>query len=200
MRIIFIFVIILIYIINLIMSIKNMNENAPKTNFGREIITWKVPEYEKYERTPRWYFWAIAITLLLLFFASFNIGIFPPSIKFSPNFLFPIIVILAAIVIITHDGQDPLMVNVSLVEEGIIVGKKFYDYDEFKDFSVIYKPSQDLKSLYLEFKNPIRPRLSVSLENVNPLQIRENLLKYISENLERTDRPLSEALAKIFKL
>lgn len=177
-----------------------MQENTNNVDFGREIIAWKVPEYEKHQRSSQWYFWAVIITLLLLFFASANISLSPLSISFSLNYLFTFIVILGAIIIISHDGQEPPMVRVALTEEGIVVGRKFYDYDELKDFSVIYKPSQGVKNLYLEFKNPLRHRMSISLESVNPLQIRENLLKYVSEDLDRTDQPLSEALAKMFKL
>ncbi len=177
-----------------------MPVNINNINPGKEIITWEVHEYEKHDRSPGWYFSAIIITLLLLFLASFNIDLAPFSIKFVPNFLFTVIVILGAIIIITHDGQEPPLVKIALTEEGIIVGRKFYDYDEFKDFSVIYKPSQGVKNLYLEFQNSIKPRLSIPLEGVNPLQVRENLLKYVSEDLDRTDQPLSEALGKIFKL
>lgn len=177
-----------------------MPVNTNGINPGREIISWRVHEYDKHERTPNWYISAIAITLLLLFLSSFNISLVPFSIKFIPNFLFTVIVILGAIIIITHDGQEPPLVKVSLTTEGLVVGRKFYDYDEIKDFSVIYKPNQGVKNLYLEFNNPLKPRLSIPLEDMNPLQIRENLLKYVSEDLDRTDQPLSEALAKMFKL
>jgi len=177
-----------------------MPVNTNNINPGREIITWNVHEYDKHDRSSGWYFSAIAITLLLLFLASFNIDLSPFSITFVPNFLFTIIVVLGAIILITHDGQEPPLVKVSLTDEGIVVGRKFYDYDEIKDFSVIYKPSQKVKNLYLEFQNSLKPRMSISLQDVNPLQIRENLLKYISEDLDRTDQPLSETLAKMLKL
>ena len=92
------------------------------------------------------------------------------------------------------------MVKISLTDEGVIVGKKFYDYDEIKDFSVVYKPRQEVKNLYFEFKSFLRPRLSIPLENKNPLLIRKNLLKYLPEDLDRTDQPLSEGLGKLFKI
>jgi len=92
------------------------------------------------------------------------------------------------------------LVKISLTEEGIIVGRKFYDYDEFKNFSIVYKPKQETKSLYFEFNNSLRPRLSIPLKKMNPLLIRKNLLKYLPEDLDRTDRPLSEELGKLFKL
>ena len=160
-------------------KIKEENEN----------ISWHVPEYDKHEKTKNWYiFYSIVAFLLILY--SF----------FSGNFLFAVIIIIAAIVIVLRDGQNPAMIKISLEPEGITVGKQFHDFDEFKNFSIVYKPKEEIKNLYFEYKNSIKPRLSIHLKNNNPLLIRKNLLKYLPEDLDRTDQPLSEALAKIFRL
>jgi len=152
-------------------------------------INWQIPEYEKHERGKRWYIFSTIASLLLLLYSFL-----------SGNFLFAVIIIVVAIVIILHDGQEPQQIRVNLTDEGVEVGRKFYDYDEFKDFSVVYKPRQGVKNLYFEFKSSIRPRLSIPLQKMDPLKIREYLLKYLSEDLERIDQPLSEGLAKLFKL
>lgn len=152
-------------------------------------ISWEVPEYEKYERGKGWYIFSSMVAFLLILY-SFLTG----------NFLFAIIIIIATIVVVLHDGQETVLVKISLTDEGVVVGRKFHDYDEFKDFSIVYKPKQGIKNLYFEFKSVVRPRLSIPLEKMNPLIIRENLLKYLEEDLDRTDQPLSEELAKLFKL
>ncbi len=166
-----------------------MAKKPTTIDFGDEIVGWETPEYEKHERTKLWYIMAITIALLLLLFTFL-----------TANFLFAVIIIIAALVIILHDSREPDMVKVSLTDDGVIVGKKFYDYDELKNFSIVYKPRQDIKNLYFEFKSAVRPRLSIPLENMNPLPIRKDLLKYLEEDLDRTDQPLSESLAKLFKL
>jgi len=166
-----------------------MTENKEKMNYGQDLFAWSVSEYEKHERTKGWYMAAIIVTLLLLFFAFFTY-----------NFLFAVIIIIISLVIILHDGQNPQKVKFIITDEGLIIGRKFYDYDEIKNFSIVYKPRLDAKRLYFEFKNSLKHRLSISLENMNPLPIRETLLEYLEEDLERTDIPLSEALAKFFKL
>ena len=166
-----------------------MPKEQATIDYGDEIISWQVPEYDRHERTKLWYIIAIIITLLLLLFSLF-----------TANFLFAVIIIVAALVVILHDGREPEKVKVSLTDEGIVVGRKFYDYDEIKNFSIVYKPRQEIKNLYFEFKSAIKHRLSIPLENMNPLSIRENLLKYLEEDLDRTDQPLSEGLAKLFKL
>jgi len=166
-----------------------MPEKQNSTDFGKKIIGWKIPEYDKHERTKNWYIIAVVVGTLLVIYSFF-----------SGDFLFAAIIIIGAFIIIMHDGQEPIKIDFSITDEGVIVGKNFYDYDVLKDFSIMYKPNQQIKNLYFEFKSAIRPRLSIPLNNQNPLPIRENLLKYLPEDLERIDQPLSEALAKMFKL
>ena len=166
-----------------------MVQNQTGNDQGDELVSWQVPEYEKHQRSQTWYILASIIGLLFVFYSIY-----------TRNFLFAVIIIVVALIIILHDSREPDLVKVSLTSEGIILGRKFYDYDEIKDFSIVYKPRQGVKNLYFEFKNVVRQRLSISLENINPLSIRENLLKYLPEDLDRTDHPLSERLAKMFKL
>ena len=156
---------------------------------GKIITSWKIPEYDKHEREKNWYIIAAVVGIIFLIYSFF-----------SGNFLFAAIIIIGAFVIMIHDGQEPVVINFIITDEGLVVGRNFYNYDVIKDFSIIYKPNQDIKNLYFEFKNVIKPRLSIPLDKMNPLPIRENLLKYLPEDLERTDQPLSEALAKMFKL
>ena len=171
------------------MSINMKNQKKIISDFGEELFSWNVPEYEEHKRSKIWYISAISIAVLLILFSFF-----------TSNFLFAVIIIITALIIILNDGSKPINVNIKITEEGIIVGRKFYDYDEFKNFSVVYKPRLNVKNLYFEFNNVLKHRLSIPLNNINPLPIRENLLKYLQEDLERTDQPLSEGLAKMFKL
>jgi len=167
-----------------------MEKNELKeADFGEEIFNWKVPEHEKHERPKSWYIGAGITALALLLFAFF-----------TGNFLFAVIIIVFSLIVIWRDGQDPEMVRFSITDEGLSIGKKFIDYDEIKDFSIVYKPKLGVKNLYFEFKNPLRHRLSIPLLEMNPLIIRKSLLKYLKEDLERTDQPLSEYLGKLFKL
>ena len=152
-------------------------------------ISWLVPEFEKHERSKKWYIWAGVISSFLLLFAIF-----------TSNFLFAIIIITAALIIIIHDGKKADEVIILLDDDGVVVGRKFFDYDDLKNFSVLFKPKEDLNNLYFEFKNPVKQRLSVPLFDNDPLQIRDFLLRYLSEDLERINMPISENISKILKL
>ena len=159
------------------------------SSFELETINWEVPEYETHERTRNWYMIAAIIGVLLLVYCVI-----------TSNFLFAGIVLIGAMIIILTDGKEPAKVQIRLTDGGIEVGHKIYDYDEIKDFSIVYKPKLGVKNLYFEFKTVTKPRLSIPLLDRDPLIIRDKLLKYLQEDLERTDQPLSEGLAKMFKL
>lgn len=166
-----------------------MEESQQTTGYGQVFASWQVPEYDKHERSKNWYIAVSAVVVVLLAYSYF-----------TANFLFAVIIIVGSMVVIINDGQEPALVDVGLATDGVIVGKKFYDYDEIKHFAIVYKPNLGVKKIYFEFKNVVKPRLSIALANLNPLPIRENLLKYLPEDLERTDEPLSEKLANLFKL
>ena len=99
------------------------------SDFDLETISWEVPEYETHERSRNWYLIAGVIGALLLVYAMI-----------TSNFLFAGIIVIAAVVIILTDGKEPVKVRISLTDEGVEVGRKVYDYDEIKDFSIVYKP------------------------------------------------------------
>jgi len=167
----------------------------------QKYLKWAVPEYRKQQRGRGWYIAMAIFVIICLFFCFFTIRDWRLiSLGLSSNFLFALIIIITAIIMVINEGRDPLMVNFELGPEGIRIGSKFYDYDSFKNFSVIYKPKQSVKNLYLEFKNSIHPRVSVPLRSLEALTVRNFLIKYLEEDLERTDPPLSEQLTKLLKL
>jgi uncharacterized membrane protein (DUF485 family) len=174
-----------------------MDENKTYKN----ILTWKIPEYKKVKRSKRWYILAGVLFFMILFFNFFTISswrlVFLGS---NSNYLFSLIIIIALAIMLINESQEPLNLRFSLTPEGVKIGKRFYDYDEFKHFYVIYKPRQSVKQLYLEFNNNIRPRLSIPLRRMDALEVRNYLVKYLDEDLERNDQPLSEQLTRILRL
>jgi hypothetical protein len=164
-------------------------------------IKWQVPEYRIPDRSKTWYTATLIFTVALLFSCFFTIeGWRPIFLGPESNFLFALIIIMGVVIMMINENRPPMIINIKLDSEGVTVGSKFYDYDEFRHFSVIYKPKQSVKSLYMEFKNPIKPRLSIPLRSLDPLTIRNYLVKYLDEDLERTEPPLSEQLTKRLKL
>jgi hypothetical protein len=153
-----------------------------------ELMSWKIPEYRKYQRQQKWYAVAVVIMLGLLIYSIL-----------TGNFLFAVILIVAGITMAVHDRNDAPEIDFAIQENGIKIGESVYGYDKFDNFWIYYEPSES-KMLFFEFKNKVRPRLSIPLENKNPIKVRAILLKFLTENLQRENEPLSEQLSRILKI
>jgi hypothetical protein len=166
-----------------------------------QYIRWQVPEYRVPQRDKKWYLIAGILTFVIIFFCFFTISHWRlVYLGSSANFLFAFFIIVAAIITIVNESRPPLLVNVEMGPEGLKIGSRFYDYDSIKNFTVLYKPKQSLKSVYFEFKNTVHPRLALPLRRLDALTVRNFLIRYLDENLERTEMPLSERLTKLLKL
>ncbi len=154
-----------------------------------EKITWQVPEYDRPKRNRNWYIATIVVIIAITVYSII-----------SANYLFTIIMIIGSIMLFWHDYQEAPLINIELEEEGIVIGSKFYDYDEIKSFSIVYKPKENIKNLYLIFNNNFKNRLTIHLMDKDPLKVRRYLLQYVDENLDRVNEPMSESIAKFLKL
>jgi hypothetical protein len=173
----------------------------PEKNNSKNIIQWQVPEYSKPKRNKTWYLLAgffVLTCLFLSFFAISNWQII--FLGANSNFLFALIIVISMAIMIVHDGQEALMVTIKLGPEGVDIGRRFYDYDTIKNFCVLYKPRQSIKNLYFEFNNKMMPRLAIPLRRQDALTVRNYLLRYLNEDLNRIGPPLSEHLTKLLKL
>ncbi len=177
-----------------------MAEEAQKTE-RISSISWKFPDWERKERGRRWYILAGIFIAICLFASFFDIKNWRPVFMgYNSNFLFALIIVLAGIVMFINERRDPLEIEFFADGDGVQIGEKFYDYDILKDFSILYKPKDSLARLYFEFKNPVRPRISLAIEEQDPIAIRNFFLRYLPEDLERLNEPLSEQLTKVLRL
>ncbi|MBU1131233.1 hypothetical protein KJ840_03815 [Patescibacteria group bacterium] len=163
-------------------------KNKNNQDRGQTLAKWNFPEFEKPNRTKSWYFWAIITTFLLLLYAILTI-----------NFLFAVIIVIAAITLIIKYQSQPELITFAITEDGLELEKRFYPWEIVKDFYIIYKPSETT-NLYLNFKAITKPRLTIPLQNQSPVEIRKILTEYIDEDLEKEEEPFSEAVSKLLKL
>ncbi len=197
------------------MTVNHMDEEKKKVEEIRsedDIISWKVQEYVSPKKNRRWYLIASLVAVICIVYALLTL-----------NYIFVVIIILGAILIILTDGAKPAILDIELSDDGVKVGKEFYVYEQLDNFFIIYRPKDGIKNLYIEFKRFVKPqvsgaakagryewmlwlmnfartRLSIPLDDMNPVVIRKNLLKYIKEDTERTDIPLSEKLSDMLKM
>lgn len=158
------------------------------TNENKTIIEWPVPEYRQHSRSRRWYIIALSAFALLMLYSLF-----------TANFLFALLLIIAGIIIVLQDKRQAPSIAFAILDNGIALGRDFYDYGKLKSFWIFYEPDE-AKTLFFEFKNKFRPRLSVPLFDKNPLHVRAELLKFLTEDVSRENEPVSEQLSRLLKL
>lgn len=158
------------------------------TEAGETLFAWTVQEYDQHERGMVWYSIVGTIGLLLIVF-----GIW------SDNFLFALIIILASVILFLQSHQAPPQVPFRITETGIMINNRLYLYSEFEAFYIIYQPPE-VKTLFLDTKSPFRPILRIPLLDMNPLEIRQTLRQYLSEDTEKEEEPLTDTIARRWKL
>jgi len=167
------------------MPVNLAKENA---NIGDIIFQWTVKEYEQDVRDRRWFILMGVLGVSLILFAVL-----------TSNYLFVLVVVLFAIILFLHSMQAPLEVDFAITQTGVVIGNKFYRFSEFEGFWLIYNPPE-VKTLYFSFNSFIKHRIHIPLHDNDPLPIREHLIKFVDEDFEQEEEPLSDRLARLFRL
>lgn len=154
----------------------------------QKLISWEFIEFEKYQRTKAWY-----VTFVLVIGALLAIAVY------QVNFLFAVIVIIAAITFVHLSTKEPRTLVFSVSKAGIYINDTFFPYRKINCYYLI--SNEEIKKLFIDFNSSARPRLVINLkEDHDPDEIKGILNNYLPENKEREVEPLSEALVRFFKL
>ena len=161
---------------------------ALEENRGKVLSQWSFPETVRHARGQAWFITMGIVAALLVIYAIVTM-----------NFLFALIIVLAAAITMLHHYREPIVVACTLYELGVEVGHKFWSYKDLKKFWIIYEPPH-VKKLYFIWQTAMKPILSVPLGDQNPLKVRELLGRYLEEDLEKEREPLTEGIARVLKL
>jgi len=152
------------------------------------MCAWQVDEYPNHERSRFWYVTGAIAGVALIIYAIA-----------TANFLFAVIILMSGIIMLLSTFQPPDKTVVAIATSGIVIGGTFYNYKDIKDFSIIYEPPE-VKTLYVDFQQPWQPLVSIPLEDTDPNKIRECLLPFCLENLDRTEETLTDVVRRVYKL
>lgn len=155
---------------------------------GRPLYSWEVDEYPRHTRSVYWYIIGAIVGVALVVYAIA-----------TANFLFAVIILMIGVITLLSTFLPPDKIPVVITNTGVVVGDMYYDYDAIRDFSIAYDPPE-IKYLYFEFLSPWQPLLSIPLENNDPNEIREHLLSYCMENLDRTEETLTDIMRRLYKM
>lgn len=167
-------------------EVEEKNEN--KGDYGEVFFQWQVPEYALHERSRAWYLFMVAVAVFLIIYSIF-----------TANFLFALIIILIVFIIFLREYNKPRDLKIQITEDGIAIGNRLIAYEEIQNFYIIYYPPA-VKKLFLNMKGTILNDLSLPLLDNNPLLIREKLLVYLDEDLDKEHQTLADIFEQIFKL
>ena len=162
-------------------------EDHETIHVGDRLVSWEVDEYMRHTRSRRWYILSSILGAALIIFAIA-----------TSNFLFAVIILMIGVITLITTFTEPERINVIVTTTGIVVGDAYYDYQAIRDFSLAYEPP-DVKHLYVDFNDLWKPLLAIPLEHVDPNSVREELLPYVIENLERTEERLTDAVRRVYK-
>ena len=156
-------------------------------NHGKTLIKWHFPEFEQPERSMSWYVILFVIFAALLIYSIITL-----------NFLFAIIIVMVVVILFLHQRKDPIELEIKITEAGIEIGDKFYAYKELDKFFIIYEPPE-ISNLYIEFKSNLKPDLSIPLKKENPIKIRDILIDFLVEDIDKEEEPTSDFLTRWLK-
>lgn len=167
-----------------------MSEKIKKEDesHGKILLSWKFLEHPQYQRKKSWY---VISGLLLLVFMIYAI--------FTSNPLFAIFLFLFGLIVFLHAKRPPLELEFKVFEDGIMVGSKFYEWTEIKNFHLVYQPPKT-KRLYFDLKNVFVFDVSVSLERQDPLKVRKILKEYLDEDTERKEENIVDKMNHWLKI
>jgi hypothetical protein len=170
-----------------------MQEEEQTTEFdidqlGEPLIGWQVDEYDQHDRAKGWYVLAAILGVVLIVYSVA-----------TANFLFAVIILMVGVIMLLSTFTKPEKAEVVVTTTGVVVGDMYYDYQSISDFSLVYDPP-DIKILYLDFHSPWHPLLSIPLEDVDPNMVRESLLPFCMENLDRGEEGLTDTIKRLYKL
>lgn len=167
-----------------------MENQENKTNDSSlQELSWEIDEFTKHPRTKKWYIIAGIVALGLITYAIID-----------KNYFFALIILISSGIIIFYDQEPVRKISFTISYDGVTMGNKFYSFEEMTNFYIIFRPKEDVKKIFFEFKNPLKHRLSIPLNEQDPVEIRNYLLQYLDEDLTKEHEPLTEGLAKIFRL
>lgn len=163
-------------------------EEYRNSEFGNEVYhAWEVPEYERFLHSRLWYLIAALLLVSCIAYALF-----------TSNPFFAIILVLIAIVYVVHELREPSLVQFGITDRGVVWHGFLFPYEEIKTFWIVYEPPQ-VKNLYLNFKRTTQPRLTIPLEDEDPLEILETLKNFVRED-KRVDEPTIDSFGRILKI
>jgi hypothetical protein len=158
------------------------------------VFAWKAPTDVRYKKNVWWYVISFIVLVLLVWWSIAEGRWFGDK-----NYIFAVFLVLFYLVVLIDDFREPEEAEFVVTPDGVKWGDKFYYYKELSEFFIIYREN-GIKNLYIDFTNPLKGRIIVSVDGQDAVSIREYLLNFLKEDLDREVEPLSERIRRWLRL
>jgi len=132
------------------------------------LISWSAPAHFYVEKKQDWY-WVVGIITLAIAAVCILFGAIIPSI----------FVIVAAVALVLHSSHPPRHLYCEINDRGIIVDKTLYPFLSLDSFWIPH--DEYPHKLILKSRKLLMPLFVIYIDEVDPEDVREILLKYIAE-------------------
>jgi|SRR6056297_91083 len=153
----------------------------------KEILKWSFPEAVDYDRSRNWYVIAIGILALMIVYSLF-----------IANFLFAIFLILFSVVMMLQVRRTSQSVEFKVLDKGILIGEKFYNWSDIKSFRIINEPKP--KRVYFDLRNSVLPDISIPLKVHDSIEVARILKQYLDEDKETKGENIIDILSRWLKI
>lgn len=130
-------------------------------------VRWSAPEFDA----------SVGSRAPLLLIVVFLGVIVYALVENSP--IMAITFVLLGTVTFLHSRKPPRVLDCAITEDGVVVGKDFYSFDNIASFWIIYEPEE--QSLFLKTKGSLVSSVRVPLGDTSPNDLRETLLRNVRE-------------------
>ena len=146
------------------------------------LIYWEAPAHFYVEKKTDWY-WAVGIITLALAAVALMFG----------EILTGIFIIVAAVALVLHASKPPQRVYYEVNDRGLVFGDKLYPFLSLDSFWIPH--DEPTPKLLLKSRKLFMPLIVIYIDEVDPEEVREVLLKYIAET-EHSEPFLSHVLER----
>jgi hypothetical protein len=145
-------------------------------------ISWTAHEHVHREKTKDWY-WSLGILVVTASVLSIIFG----------NYIFAILILIIGVSLSVVGHREPALVDFELNKMGLKIGKKLYPYATLESFWVENNEEYGIHSeLLIKSRKTIMPLIVISLDGVDPSDVRDFLLYHLLE--KEMSEPFSQFL------
>ncbi len=131
---------------------------------------WEISEFEFKEKKKNW-FWLVGLGSVILMIIS----------VLMTNFLLTFLILIGTVLMFTQANKAPITMDVEISNHGIKIHHIMHEYPTIQSFW-IKKREDGNHVLILMTSQRMTALQSIAIpSNINPLELREFLLKYIDE-------------------